>query len=214
LGGWIVATQAASEPLNGGSKPSATTFHAAALNEARAGRWGRALAELRQTETLLPGNPTVQSNLQIVRNQLNQSAPANPLHGLARLPTNFWAGVTLLATWTTALLWLAGWVRPALGSSLENARRIAIATALLAGSLLGLSRLGRRLTPNVVVIARDAAYRQGPVDAAKKLGSVPEGAELRIFREHRGWYEVGPAEVRSRPAGWLAPGEVRVIGQF
>lgn len=190
---------------------SAQSHNAQALAEARIGRWSRALAELRLAERQAPFDAIVQENLRLVRSKLDQPSAPNPLATLGRLPVNLWAGLTLGAAWLLAGISAARRLAPAREAGLRRARVAVAATAAVAATLLGLTLLGRRLTPDAVVIAKDAILRQGPVDAAKPVGTIADGSEVRVRREHRGWLEVGPIRPGSPAQGWLPPGHAIVV---
>ena len=207
----ILAPARSAEPAPTAAPESAQFHNARALAEARIGRWSRALAELRLAERCAPYNADVQENLRLVRTKLEQPAAPNPLRSLGRLPVNLWAAATLLGSWLVLVFaglrqWRADW-RPRLALPLALALGLGISGA----ALLGLTLLGRRWTPNAVIIAKDAILRQGPVDAAKPIGTIADGAEIRIRREHRGWYEIGPVRPGTPALGWLPPGPLIVV---
>lgn len=190
---------------------SAQSCNAQAIAEARIGRWGRALAEFRRAESLAPGNADVQENLRLAQARLDLTPTPNPLRLLAVVPINGWAGAALFAVWSTATLAALRRLRPDWRAPLAGplwGTAIASAVAL---TLMGLALVGRRLTPNAVVIGRDAVLRQGPVDAAKPLGTIPEGSELRIRRIHQGWVELTRVPPGSPVLGWLPPGQVVLL---
>jgi len=218
LGGALVVTLAvagregvpATTPV---ARDSAQFHNTQALAEARIGRWSRALAELRLAERLAPGDPILQENLRLVRTKLEVPAGFNPLRRLAVVPLNVWAGLTQLAFWTTGTLWALRRCRSAWRPALALPFFVAVSASLCGAILLGLVLLGRRLTPDAIVIAKDAILRQGPVDAAKPVGTIADGSELQIRREHLGWYEVGPVRPGSPALGWLPPGHLIVVGR-
>lgn len=209
---WIQTLAATTNPPAEVAVESARGHNQKAQAEARIGRWSRALAELRQAERLAPGNAILQENLRLVRAKLELLPPNNLLRPLAIVPLNLWAGAALFSVWLSVGIGIARRLFPShkdrLGAPLAL---LTLASAGLLG-LLGLSILGQRLTPNAVVIAKDAILRQGPVDAAKPIGTLADGTEIRIRREHFGWYEVGPVTPRSPALGWLPPGHLIVVG--
>lgn len=190
---------------------SPEVHHARALSAAEAGRWGVALAELRRTETLLPWDREVQVNLQRARAKLDQPAPTNPLRWLAGAPPNLLAGMLLAAVWLWATTVAATrWLRPQERLWVWP-KWIFGAATLLAALLLVSAWIGRRFTPDGVVTAKDAILRQGPVEAAKAQGAIPEGAEVRVLREHQGWHEIGWLRPGSSALGWLPPGQLAPV---
>ena len=213
---WVVALWAVMLPRAVAAeatapRESAQYHNAQALAEARIGRWSRALAELRQAETYAPLNPDVQANLRLVRTKLDQPAAPNPLRSLVRLPLNLWAAVTLLAAWLFVAIGVTRQRRPQWREPLSKPLWIVLALGVASAGLMGLTLLGRRLSPDAVVIAKDAILRQGPVDAAKPVGTIADGSEVRIRREHRGWYEIGPVRPGAPALGWLPPGHLVVV---
>lgn len=192
---------------------SAQFHNAQALAEARIGRWSRSLAELRIAERLAPGDPILRENLRLVRTKIGVSTPINLLHALAVVPMNVWAGMTQLAFWLAGAIWgLRRW-RASWRKALDLPQWLSILGCIGTAALLGLALLGRRLTPDAVVIAKDAILRQGPVDAAKPIGTIADGSEVQIRREHFGWYEVGPVRLGTPALGWLPPGHLVLVGR-
>ena len=204
--GVSLATAAAGRLAEKGESPQA--HHERAIHESETGHWGAALAELRRTETLAPWNPAVEANLRLARSKLDQPTPANLLRVFAGVSPNVAAGTFLAAVWfwgvtRMILRWRSAWE-----STLRIPRIFLAAVAVSSGLLLGGSTFGRRLTADGVVVVKEAILHQGPVDAAKAQGTLPEGAEVRIFREHRGWYEIGSVRPGSTALGWVPPGQL------
>ena len=206
LAAWAADTAPAPAPVS-----SAQSHNAQALAEARIGRWSRALAELRLAERLAPFNADVQENLRLTRSKLDQPSAPNPLATLGRLPVNAWAGLTLVAAWLLVAIQVGRRLAPTWRDRLRRPQLAVAGTGAVSAALLGLTLLGQRLTPNAVVIAKDAILRQGPVDAAKPVGTIADGSEVRVRRQHRGWVEVGPVRPGSAALGWLPPGHVIVV---
>lgn len=169
------------------------------LGQARlqAGEPGRAMAAFRRGYQLAPRDAGIRAALDQVRQKVGTSGP-HPLAVMTCwLRDEEWATLALMAT--AGLGGVLGWraVRPGTSGSrwlVLAAIQLFLATGWAA------ARMGRGFSANAVVVQRDLSVVQAPVPQARSIGTLAEGVEVRVLRQHGAWAEV---EVDGRRAGWI-----------
>lgn len=169
------------------------------LGQARlqAGEPGRAMAAFRRGHQLSPRDGGIRAAMEQLRQKVGTSGP-HPLSTMTGwLRDEEWAVLALLAT--VGLGGVLAWrvIRPEASSS----RWVLVALVqifLVTG--WASAWLGRGLSANAVVVQRDLAVVQAPVPEARSIGTLAEGVEVRVLRQHGAWAEV---EVDGRRAGWI-----------
>lgn len=177
---------------------------------------GQAIRYYEKARRLIPDDPQLLHNLEIVRSQIN--AP------FSTLPTPFWVtwwkryvvrtgamaffiGGLLFYVLAAALLGHRIWTRT------RNAwHRRALSASLILGLLLLITAFGasldRLLDRQAVVIADQTALRQAPQDDATSDLDIHEGVLLDVLDQQGGWLEV---RLPNGVSGWIladAVGEI------
>ncbi|MBK9138972.1 MAG: tetratricopeptide repeat protein [Verrucomicrobia bacterium] len=175
------------------------------------GEAGRALAAYRVAARMAPRDPDIAANLEFVRRSVSGGAPPRPgvlTRLVTRLTLDEWAVLTAasLWLWMGALLWRQQVANPGPAS-----RRLAlfgaIATVLI-GTLLAFAWAEVNWQRSVVVIAKEAILRHGPLDESPSLQTLRDGQELRVRDEKDDWLLVSGA---TRGPGWIKRDQVLVI---
>lgn len=210
-GNFSDAAAAYEKLLQSGQASSAIYFN---LGNAffRAGEMGRAIAAYRHAEQLTPRDPDIRANLQFARNQVQGSTHTLPgwQRTLGKLNLNEWAWLTSAAVWLCFLMLTLFQIRPMLKPLLRN---YLIGITVVAVGLcicLGLVWQQTRFSPSAIVVARDAAVHQGPLDESKVAFTAHDGAELQVIDQKDNWLEV-----RTDPQhfGWVNGGQVLILNQ-
>ncbi len=177
---------------------------------------GRAILNYRNAERLDPSDPNVLRNLNYARtrrqDRLEPAANRQILETLLFWHYEFspaarmrlFAGAWLLL-WTVLLLRLRGkaW------APREISVGLAVAAALLLGSMVYEAAVERRLIEGVV-IAPDTVARQGDGQGYEPAFEDPlhAGAEFQLLEERRDWYRVQLPDGRLC---WLAARDVELV---
>lgn len=169
------------------------------LGQARlqAGEPGRAMAAFRRGHQLAPRDGGIRAAMEQLRQKVGTSGP-HPLAVMTGwLRDEEWAVLALVST--MGLGGVLGWraLRPESSSS-RWVLVAAVQLVLVFG--WGAAWIGRGLSANAVVVQRDLTVVQAPVPEARSIGSLAEGVEVRVLRQHGAWAEV---EVDGRRAGWI-----------
>lgn len=174
----------------------------------RAGQPGRAIFALRHAERLAPRDPDIRANLASVRRAVSGKEEVGP-RGLeavlGRLTLNEWSVAAAAALWAwLGALALRQW-RPAWRTRWRSAvwglfGVWLAAVACLAGAAY--FQIGQRIA---IVAQKDVQARLAPYEVSKPVWSLPDGAEVRVASEDKGWLEI--RDDRGR-AGWLKRDQV------
>jgi tetratricopeptide (TPR) repeat protein len=205
------AAAAYTQLLQSGRASSAIYFN---LGNAffRAGEIGRAIAAYRNAGQLAPRDPDIRANLQFARNQVQGPTRSPPgwQQALGKLNLNEWTWLASAAVWLCLLILTLFQIRPMLKPLLRNYLvAMAVVTLCLCGCL-GLVFQQTRFSPSAIVVARDAAVHQGPLDESKVAFTAHDGAELKVIDQKDNWLEV-----RTDPQhfGWVNGEQVLMLNQ-
>lgn len=169
------------------------------LGQARlqAGEPGRAMAAFRRGHQLAPRDSGIRAAMEQLRQKVGTSGP-HPLVTLTGwLRDEEWAVLALMAT--VGLGGVLGWRAMRPESAGSRWLMVAVVQLLLVTGW-GAAWVGRGLSANAVVVQRDLSVVQAPVPEARSIGTLAEGVEVRVLRQHGAWAEV---EVDGRRAGWI-----------
>jgi tetratricopeptide (TPR) repeat protein len=177
----------------------------------KAGEIGHAVAAYRRAEALSPRDPDVRFNLQFARKHaLGTDFPAAPRveRMLASLSLNEWTLLTVTGVWgwfglLAVSQWRAEWRRRTRNWLVG----VGLITLLLGVSLAGAIRL-RWFEKSAVVIAREAAVRQGPLEESKTAFVARDGTEFKVLDELNGWWQVRDLSGR---VGWVREKDALLI---
>ena len=174
----------------------------------KAGSIGRAIAAYRQAQQLAPRDPDVRTNLQFVRNQVQGPTlqPGRWERALQRLTANEWTVLASVAFWMWLLLLAAIQLRPAWKSSLRTLVWVSGTATVLLGAGLG-AVLSVNSNRTAIVIAREAAIHNGPLDESPGVLTIHDGAEVQVLDRKDAWLQVGVAN----QAGWLKRDQVILV---
>jgi tetratricopeptide (TPR) repeat protein len=174
----------------------------------KCGAVGRAIAAYRQAERLAPRDPDLRANLQFVRNQIQGPSvvPNRWQRWLGRLTVNEWTVLASIVFWLWLLSLVLGQLRPAFRPPLRSFRVCSGAGAAALCLCLSAALLTRS-APTAIVIARDVAVRNGPLDESQTAFTVHDGAELTVLDHKEGWLQVSAGD---QPRGWLKREQVLV----
>lgn len=172
----------------------------------KAGQIGRAVAAYHQAEHLAPRDPDLRANLQFARNQVQGPtlAPTRWHVFLGRLTLNEWTLLAAAAAWSWLAVLALTQLRPAWKPGLRNASIGLGAATVILGAGLAAAWQARSL-PVAVVISKDAAVRQGPLDESPTVFTLHDGAEARILDRKDDWLQVTTDPKRI---GWLKRDQV------
>jgi len=201
-GGKFAEAVAAYQNLAGSGQGSAALYFNLGNALFKSGEVGRAIAAYRCAERIAPRDPDVQANLQFARSQVQgpSLAPGRWQRWLSALTIDEWTFLTAAALWTLfGLLILLQW-RPALKAALRNYVVTGALAALLLCACLGCALAEAAPARLAVVIARDVSVRSGPLDEAKSVFTVQDGAEVRVLDQKDDWIQVAADPSRI---GWL-----------
>ncbi|MCS7337702.1 MAG: tetratricopeptide repeat protein [Verrucomicrobiae bacterium] len=169
----------------------------------KSGRLGRAIAAYRAAHTLAPRDPDIRANLRFARDQVSPPtfSPGRLVELFSTVTLNEWTCAASAAFWTLFLLLAVGEVKP------EWKLRMRPAIWLVGGAFValcvcfGLARHAEQVnSQTVVVVEREAAVRQGPLDAALQAFVVHDGAELKVLDQKDDWLFVAAGQ---RRLGWI-----------
>jgi tetratricopeptide (TPR) repeat protein len=172
----------------------------------KSGQIGRAIAALRQAETLSPRDPDMRANLQFIRGRVQGSttAPARWQQWFAALTINEWALLTAAVLWVWLALLVLIQFRPALKQSLRTLLWCTGVATLACGGCLGMA-WSNDSTKTAIVVTQDAVVHNGPLDEAPTGATVHDGAELTVLDSKDGWLQV---RVDAQRVGWLKRDQV------
>lgn len=168
----------------------------------KAGNLGQAIAAYRLASELTPRDPDLAANLQFARSHVTGPTlkPGWLERNLDSLTTNEWTLLAAVPVWLWLGLLTVRQIKPALKSSLRSATRAVGIVALLTVTLLGLALHHRFNERTVVVTARDAVARFGPIAESQSAFTAADGAELRLLDSKDGWLQVTDG---GKIFGWL-----------
>lgn len=168
----------------------------------KGGQMGRAIAAYRHAEKLSPRDPDLRANLQFARNQIQGPTLASSWwqRWLAKLSLNEWTWLAAASIWLLFLaLTLRQW-RPGWKQDLRTYTLLLAAVALMLCAGFGGAFYLDRCSPEAIVIAREAAVRQGPLDEAPTAFTARDGSELKVLDRKDEWLQV---TADSRRIGWV-----------
>jgi tetratricopeptide (TPR) repeat protein len=170
-----------------------------------AGRRGEAVASFERALRLDPRDADARANLAFVRGRdLDRPDPSPERSFLARIverTPDAWAAAAFAAPWVSLFALLAlrrraeGRPRAALGALAALS-----ALASIAGGALLAGRAAERRAAVAVVIAPEAAVREGPEEALRPAFRVPEGAAVRLLEARDGAARV---RLENGLEGWM-----------
>jgi len=173
----------------------------------KSGQIGRAVAAYRQAQQLAPHDSEVRANLQFARNQTQRpTLAANYSQRVLRaLSLNEWTVLAASAVWILFLLLAFLQWRPALKRTLRGFVLGLTVAAVILCCCLGVAFYEHRFTRMAVVIARDTAVHNGPLEESANAFTVHDGAELRVLDQKDEWLQVS---TDPRRIGWLRRDQV------
>lgn len=176
----------------------------------RSGEIGRAIAAYRQAQALSPRDADLRASLQFARNQVQGPTlqPGRWERWLEVFSVNGWTLLAAAAFWATLLLLALFQFRPALKQSLRHlattAGVLAVVSICCAGSILHF----RFSTSTAIVVAREAAAHNGPLDESPNAFAAHDGAELKVLDAKDDWLQVSDGTHRI---GWLRRSDALVV---
>jgi tetratricopeptide (TPR) repeat protein len=167
----------------------------------KSGQLGRAIAALRQAESLTPRDPDVRADLQFIRARVQGPtiSPAGWQRWFATLTVNEWAMLTAAALWVWLALAIVTQFRPALKQSLRALLWCGGIATFVCGGCLS-TAWSSDSTKTAIVTAKDAVVHNGPLDEAPGGATVHDGAELPVLDTKNDWLQV---QVDNQRIGWL-----------
>jgi tetratricopeptide (TPR) repeat protein len=176
----------------------------------RAGRRGAAIASFERALRLDPSDADARADLAAARAAdagRSAAAPDRPfLARVAERTPDRWAAAAFAVPW--AVLFLALSLRRRAGPRARSALGAAasVAAALSAGgAALVLGRAAERRAAVAIVIAPEAAVRDGPEEALRPALRLPEGAAVRLL-EARG--DAERVRLPNGYEGWMSAREL------
>src|SRR5712671_4513510 len=145
----------------------------------KSGQMGRALAAYQKAELITPRDPDVRANLQFTRRQAQGPtlAPSFARRWLGKLSLNEWTLFTAAVIWLWLLLLALLQWRPALKRPMRGwVIVLGIGAAFLSGGLATVF-YENSYARVAIVVARDAAVRNGPLEESSSAFTVHDGAE-------------------------------------
>ena len=168
----------------------------------KGGQMGHAIAAYRHAEQLSPRDPDLRANLQFARNQVQGPTLSSTgwQRWLAKLSLNEWTWLAAASIWLLFfVLTLRQW-RPGWKQDLRTYTVVLCAASLLVCACFGGAFYLDRCSPEAIVIAREAAVRQGPLDEAPTAFTARDGSELKVLDRKDEWLQV---TADSRRIGWV-----------
>lgn len=176
----------------------------------KAGQIGEAIVAYRQAERFTPRDADIKANLQFARDRV--SGPTLKPDGWQRfagsLTTNEWTILAVLPVWAWFALLIARQLSPSLKPVLRTPTFAIGVAALIACAALALVLHHRFNERTVVVTARNAVARYGPLAESQSAFTASDGAELRLLDAQNDWVQVGDG---SKTFGWLNTNSVVVL---
>lgn len=176
----------------------------------KAGNIGQAIAAYRQAAELSPRDSDLNANLQFARSRVNgPTLKPGWLHrSVESLTTNEWTLLAIVPVWAWLALLITRQIKPALKNSLRNST---LATGI--GSLVTCATLAFVLhhhfkEQTVIVTARDAVARYGPIAESQSAFTASDGAELRLVDVKDDWFQVTDD---GKAFGWLKTNAVVLL---
>jgi tetratricopeptide (TPR) repeat protein len=195
------------EKLLSTGQPSPALYFDLGNSFFKSGQIGRAIAAYRQAERLTPRDPDLRANLRFAQNQIQ--GPTLSASGwersLRKLTLNEWTLLASAALWLFFLLLAFLQWRPVLHRTLRSyVVGLAITAALLCCTLAA-AFYRDRVSHTAIVITRDVAVRQGPLETSPTVFTLQDGAELRVLDQKNDWLQV---TTDPRRMGWLRRDQV------
>jgi tetratricopeptide (TPR) repeat protein len=169
----------------------------------RNGETGRAVATWLKAARAAPRDRAVGTALAIARTRTGVAPPPAWAGWLDFLRIDEWGGVALVVAWTWAGLIMLGRRGARMAVALRLPMTAAGFLAVLSLILYSAALAWRRASPDAVVVVKGAGARYGPLEESPVATSLPDGAEVRVEEELRGWVRVVDARGMG---GWL-PGD-------
>jgi tetratricopeptide (TPR) repeat protein len=201
---------AAYEKMAQGGPATAALYYNLGLAHFRAGHIGRAILAYRQAERLAPRDPDIRANLLALRRAVAMKEEVGP-RGLEaflmRLTLNEWTLLTMACLWLWLGVLAAGQWRAAWRAGLRGYAWGGLVLLLAASGCLGGAAYYRLGCVTAIVVERSTPARQAPYEVSRAVLTLPDGMELSVIREDKGWLEIRDAAGR---AGWLKRDQVVV----
>jgi len=168
----------------------------------KAGNVGLAIAAYRQAAQLSPRDADLNANLQFARSRVTgPTLKSNWLHrSINSLTTNEWTLLAIVPAWLWLALLAARQLKPALKGPLRTWIFTAGVASLLTCAALAFVLNHRFNEHTVVVTARDAVARYGPLAESQSAFTAADGAELSLVDTKNDWFQVTDG---SKTFGWL-----------
>jgi tetratricopeptide (TPR) repeat protein len=176
----------------------------------KSGQFGQAIAAYHQAEQLTPRDPDIQANLRFARNQVQGPTYSSGRlqNWLARLTVNEWAVASAAALWLCFILLAVTQWRPAWKPTLRNYVIGLLVVAGLTFACTASALAESRSDYSAVVIVKDAAVHNSPLDVSPNIFTLHDGAEVRILDQKDDWLQVTTDPARI---GWLHRNQVKVL---
>jgi tetratricopeptide (TPR) repeat protein len=177
----------------------------------KAGQVGRAIVHYRLAEQLAPRDPDIRANLQFVRKSVGGPASRRSdwwRGWIQRLTLGEWTVLATAGFWIWFLLLTLKQSKPAWQQSLRGYTATAGVTAGILIACLTLALNDRLRIQSGVVIAAEAAVRNGPVEVSPVSFTARDGTELTILDTKGDWLQVTD---RANRTGWVRGGQVLVL---
>lgn len=173
----------------------------------KANQLGLAIAAYRKAERVTPRDPDVRANLQFARNQVQGPTlkPNRWQNFFGRLSLDEWTGLSVAGVWLTFGLLALAQVRPALRPILRTPTWFSGGATLALAACLALAFAVDDPREVVVIINKEVAVRNGPLQESQPAFTVHDGAELRVTDRKDDWLQVKDG---TRRIGWLKRSDV------
>ena len=208
-GNYRDAAEAYGKVIATGSQSPALFFN---LGNARfkSGCVGEAITAYRQAERLAPRDPDIRANLEFARKQV--AAPTLQMNWLRRqietLTINEWTLLAMVPVWAWFALMIAARIKPALSRRLRAGTTMIGAAALVACGTLAFVLHYHFNERMVVVTARNAVVRYGPLTESQSAFTAVDGAELALLDRKEDWFQVSAGLKRT---GWIKTNAVAIL---
>ena len=168
----------------------------------KAGQVGRAIAAYERAGQLTPRDADLRANLDFARQRVTGPTvrPGPMRRWMSSMTVNEWSLLALFPVWIWFALMIAGQIRPALKPRIRSTLVGAAAASLVCCALLGWVLNVRYNERLVVVTARDAVVRNGPLPESPSKFTAVDGAELQLLDSKDEWFQVSDGATFT---GWL-----------
>jgi len=198
------------EKIIGAGAVSGNLWFNAGNAEFKAGNTGKAITAYRRAALLVPRDPEVRANLDLVRRRLQEPSvrPRIFENWLGQLTLNEWTLFAALAFWATLLLLAAGRLRPSIATRWRLPLRAAACLLILSGAACAQQAHEHFSAKSAVVVLPESTVRSGPFDDAQTVFTVHNGTELAVQGDHGDWVQVVDSSGRT---GWLSVKDIELV---